>query len=261
MKNPLEHLDEVLARGPHFEIGRYFEDGFNFFKKHAGLLIGAVLMYLIISILLGNIPILGAILSSILVTPALTIGIFIMIHKLHYSEPEAQKFGNFWKGFDLKGKIIVTYLIIMVIQLALFLPLMGWIFYTFSGMDFNFGSFNPENPEELLELFNLVPKLPIIGAIIIFILLTIALQYVPLFLNFYGLEPMASIKYSFKFYIKNIVPITAFAIALMILAMLSLFLFCVGILLGLAIVYPALFFSFIDMTDYDKYKFSDEGVW
>jgi len=90
-------LSNALAGSYQFKMGDYINKGFDIFKKDPGIFIGFTLVYLVISIVLGIIPIVGSIATMAISVP-LSAGFFIMANKI--DKNESHTFGDFFKGFD-----------------------------------------------------------------------------------------------------------------------------------------------------------------
>ena len=109
-------IQQAIANGYEFKIGDYVSRGLNIFKQNPGGFIGFVLLFFIISIVINLIPFLGFLLA-IVVSPPLSVGIAIASHKQESDGDMA--FGNFFKGFDYIGQLIVAYIIMLVIYFIL----------------------------------------------------------------------------------------------------------------------------------------------
>jgi uncharacterized membrane protein len=88
------------------------------------------------------IPLLGF-LIAIVVSPPLSVGIAIASHKQEKDGDMA--FGNFFKGFDYIGQLIVAYIIMLVVYLIIALPLIFMVGFEL------ISSFASGDPETILE--------------------------------------------------------------------------------------------------------------
>ena len=75
--NGLKSNEQVLIDDYDFSIGELISEGLDLFKKGAGNYVAFTLVFLIISVILGLIPIIGT-LASLLITPPLSAGFFIV---------------------------------------------------------------------------------------------------------------------------------------------------------------------------------------
>ncbi|MDX1943445.1 MAG: hypothetical protein SFU99_22960 [Saprospiraceae bacterium] len=169
-------LREALDYGYEFRIGHYFQQGFDLLKKNLGGFIGYTLLYLAIITVLGIIPIIGNIASFIL-TPPLAVGWFIVANKLHKNVPT--EFGDFFKGFDYIGQLILIYIISILIYIAIMSPAI------IVGVSFIY------NITSRLELDTGVPTSLIITMLVItipLIYLGVAWRWAPMFVVFHNMS-------------------------------------------------------------------------
>ncbi|MBK7873088.1 MAG: hypothetical protein IPJ74_21665 [Saprospiraceae bacterium] len=112
-------LRDALESGYEFNIGQFFQQGFDLMKKNLGGFIGYTLLYMAILMVLGIIPFIGNI-ASIVLSPPLAAGWFIVANKLQKNAPT--EFGDFFKGFDYIGQLILVYIISILIYVAIMSP-------------------------------------------------------------------------------------------------------------------------------------------
>jgi len=119
--NGLKSNEQVLIDDYDFSIGELISEGLDLFKKGAGNYVAFTLVFLIISVILGLIPIIGT-LASLLITPPLSAGFFIVTDKIKRNE--AYTFSNFFDGYKLAfGNLIVLSIVSTILVILGFLLL------------------------------------------------------------------------------------------------------------------------------------------
>lgn len=104
-------IEKMVAEDYEFKFNDYINQGFDIFKKYPGGFIGYLLLLMLIGIACAVIPILGYIVS-IVISPALYAGIFIVGKKIVHDEPF--EFGDFFKGFDYVIQLFLGNLIVSI---------------------------------------------------------------------------------------------------------------------------------------------------
>jgi hypothetical protein len=137
--------EKLIAEGYEFKFGEYINKGFDLFKKNAGGFIGYLLIVIVISCVLAFIPILGS-LASLVISPALYAGFFIVGKKILHDEP--YEFGDFFKGFNyllhlflgnlIMGIFVAIGIILLIIPGIYLGVAYAWIamFIVFAGKEF-----------------------------------------------------------------------------------------------------------------------------
>jgi hypothetical protein len=119
----MDQFEKVIKEGYSFEMGKYFDEGWNMFKKEAGSYIGFTLLYFIISMAINIIPFFG--LLSYFVQFTLMAGMFIFMRKQLSGN---QEFGDFFSGFNYFGQIVLYLLVLTLFAIPLLIILFGFIF-------------------------------------------------------------------------------------------------------------------------------------
>ncbi len=113
-------LEDSILNGYHFPIKQYLLEGWDIYKQNAILFIGYLFLILIISIFLNAIPVLGTILYSLVVSPALVVGFYIVSDKIKGEQFEG--FGDFFDGFQFIKPLVLVTATTSIILLVVFLP-------------------------------------------------------------------------------------------------------------------------------------------
>ena len=114
-----KHFIELsLSQGVRLSVGESIKDGFNMAGKNAGPYIGYTIVMFFISMSAAFIPIVGGILTSVLLSPALLVGYAMYARKVDV-EGKAP-FETFFDGFKSNyGQLIIVNLIIQLIVMGL----------------------------------------------------------------------------------------------------------------------------------------------
>ncbi len=230
----------VTRRVPIMHGLTWFGAGWRGFVNAPGLLIGVMLLWFIIAVGLGMIPLLGSLISS-LITPALFGGYLIMSRAaIDDTTPTLEQFFGGLTRPDCRGDSLVLGLLLLIGHIAAFL-LTAAAFALFSvviaGM----------NPMELMtnmrgaaEEFTLtvgmllVFGLTLVVALIPYTILAMCLTYAaPLVLDNRG-SAMTAVSLSFNACLRNILPLSLFALVYLVLAVIA----AIPLGLGLFIFIP-----------------------
>ena len=65
------HIESAIQNGYDFKIGDYFNNGLEIFKKNPGGYLGYVVVFFLISMVTGLIPILGTLIGIVINPPLL----------------------------------------------------------------------------------------------------------------------------------------------------------------------------------------------
>ncbi|MEY3422435.1 MAG: hypothetical protein RIR48_2749 [Bacteroidota bacterium] len=184
-------IQQAIDYGYEFKIGDYFSRGFRIFKDNPGGFIGFAVLFFIITIVIQMIPLLGF-LIAIVVSPPLSVGIAIASHKQEKDGDMA--FGNFFKGFDYIGQLIVAYIIMLVVYLIIALPLIFMVGFEL------ISSFASGDPETILESSQELAKMGIWFFVfaIIFTYLGVCMRWTNYLIVFHKYDAVSAIKTSWQ---------------------------------------------------------------
>ena len=119
-ENQFRKLEDLIANGYHFPIREYIREGWELYKSKAGYFIGFFFITLFISMSASIIPVVGWLANSLVLSPALGVGFFLVAHKI--KNDQKYEFGNFFDGFKLVVPLMLQALILMVIMLVALSP-------------------------------------------------------------------------------------------------------------------------------------------
>lgn len=131
MVNFPARVQQTIDHGYEFNFGEYISKGISLVTKNAGLFIAASFVFFLIMFVLGLIPFIGQLATTFILGPCLGAGFLIAARKS--DEDQALEFGDFFKGFDYIGELVVMTIISTLIILALAIPFIavaGFEMYT-----------------------------------------------------------------------------------------------------------------------------------
>jgi hypothetical protein len=126
-------VESVLTEGYTFKLGDYLNAGFRLFGNDAGTYIAYLLLFFVISLVLGFIPILGSIASLVIGAPMMA-GFYHFAQRQHHGA--TRSFNNFFDGF--KSPLWLNYVLsTLIIQIFTALIVLACVLlvFTFVGWD------------------------------------------------------------------------------------------------------------------------------
>jgi hypothetical protein len=121
-----QKLQNHIQNGYSVNIGQYFSRGYELFKANAASHIVFALVFFIISTILAFIPFVNFIAS--LITTPISYGIFLVCFKYVSTNSKAE-LGDYFKGFDYFGSIILPTLITAIILIIVVGLLVGYTIF------------------------------------------------------------------------------------------------------------------------------------
>jgi uncharacterized membrane protein len=219
---------------------RWIADAWAFTGLQRGTFIGVFLLWVLIAIVLGVIPILGSILSALLM-PVFTAGFILGCDALRRGEQ--LEVGYLFAGFrNNTGKLIAVGAISLAFFLVMVLIVIG-IFGSTVGMFF-LGS--EPTPEEMTDL---------LMTVVLSALVMLALS-LPLYMAMWFAGPLivlaqydvaVALKTSFSACLKNILPFLLWSIAILLLAILASLPLALGWLLLGPVLMASIYLSYRDI--------------
>ncbi|MDX2135104.1 MAG: hypothetical protein SFV52_09965 [Saprospiraceae bacterium] len=231
-------LQKRIDEGYDFRFGDYIGRGFSLMQKEIGLFILGFILFLVLSGIASIVPILGGLISAVVVTPMIIVGFYYTGHKV--DRGEKLEVADFFKSFDRIGDLILTALLVFLVVFGALLP--GLILAISSGVmayvvDGDLSSINTT----LVFSGILLAAIP---AIYFGVSYTWAYPLV----WFYDLRPWQAMETSRKLIGKQWGIIFLFLLVVGILAGLGLVVLIVGILFTAPAMYLAQYAAFADVT-------------
>jgi len=118
-------IEDLIENGYETDVYRYIREGWELFKKNAGLFVAFTVIFGLLSWGLNEVKF-GQLLSA-LISPCLTAGWFIVARKT--SMNEHVEFGNFFDGFKLWQKVVPYYIVATIFTIIGFVCLLIPGFY------------------------------------------------------------------------------------------------------------------------------------
>ena len=109
-------IEDLVDHGYELRISDYISEGFSLVRENLGVFVGFAVVSMIIASMAGVLMI-----GSILVSAPLSAGYIIAANKARSGfKPE---FGDFFKGFDFFGQLVVYSLIVLLIMVCMAIPI------------------------------------------------------------------------------------------------------------------------------------------
>ena len=243
MQDNKAKIDQIISEANDFRFGDYLSRGFEIFKKDIGGFIVFTLIFFVLSMVIGLIPVVGSLANSLFVTPALTAGIYLVARRLDLNEQN--EFGNYFKGFDFTGQLALAALVVSLITVLSIVPfaLVVWnpeYLEWYQDVLQNPGSPPPSFPE-MPPLWSFLLLLPAI-------FLSIVYSWTYMFIALHKLEFWPAMEASRKLLTKHFFIFLVFIIVFLVIFMGSLLVFCIGILAGIPLIMCMNYAAFADLT-------------
>ncbi|MBI5914828.1 MAG: hypothetical protein HY842_05585 [Bacteroidetes bacterium] len=240
-ENPKVKIDQILAQGIDFKFGDYIGQGFSLLQKNLGGFIGFTLVFIILSAVISLIPIVGTIANSLFISPALTVGFYLVARKLDRNE--GTEFGDFFKGFDFIGQFALTAVVTGLILLVSMIPFIISVWGT--GL-FDWYQEAMQNPAAASD----PPSIPFWSIILLApaIFLGLAYSWSYLFVAFHGMSFWDAMEASRRILMKIWPVYFAFTIVVGLIMAAGIILLCVGLLASLPAGYCMVYAAFADVT-------------
>ena len=231
-----------------FNFGDYISSGFEIFKKHLGAFVGFTLVYFIIAMILGVIPIAGQVVNMFL-GPALIVGFYIVANKVE--KGESPEFGEFFGGFKFLGPIVLRVLATTAIMIICALP---FIYFTYdSGLlqwywkllsDQSYAPYAMEDFPgfSFTSLFLLLPA----------IYFAIAYAWADMFIVFKGMNFWDAMEASRQLITKKWLILFGFMFVIGLIAGLGILGLCIGILFTLPAAMCMSYSAFADVAQLNQ---------
>ncbi|MBK6363664.1 MAG: hypothetical protein IPL63_16015 [Saprospiraceae bacterium] len=234
-------IQNAIQNGYEFRTGHYISKSFEFFKERAGEFIGFTVVYLIISLITGVIPIVGTLISIVISGP-LSLGAVIYTHKMQNDQDLA--FAGFFDGFKKFTNLFVTYLFQILIYIILAIPL--FIMVGFEVLQ----AVMSGDEESVLEFGKII-----VGSLSIFAVMGVVFLYVGISLRwslhlayFFNYSPLEAIKESFVIVNKRWFAHFGFILFCILIGLLGILALFIGLLVAIPIISISDYIGFAEVT-------------
>ncbi|MCB0517754.1 MAG: hypothetical protein H6577_05095 [Lewinellaceae bacterium] len=239
--DPKARIEAIIQEGYDFKFGEYISRGFDLLQKNLGGFILYTLVYLAIVMVVQFIPFIGPVAVQFFISPALTVGFFLVAHKL--DRGETAEFGDFFRGFDYIGQLALTSLVMTVIIIASIIPF--FLAVAGSGL-FEWYMDAMQMKTEIGDL----PQMPGWAFLLLLpaIYLGIAYYWAYMFVVFHNLTFWEALESSRKLITKHWFIIFAFLLVTGLIMLAGAILLCIGILASLPAGMCMIYAAFADVT-------------
>ena len=255
IEEPKAKIERIIAEGINFRFGDYISRGFEIFQKNMGIFIGFTLVFFIVSMVIGVIPFVGLFANNLVVSPALTVGLYLVARKL--DRGERAEFGDFFKGFDFVAQLALATLVmwlfisITLIPFAVIFWKYGWVEWYMDIVQ------HPRTPPTDM------PEFPPFWAFLLAlpsIFLSVAYAWTYFFIAFYKMEFWDALESSRKLITKNWLTFFAFMLVAGLIMAAGIILLCVGILATFPAAMCMSYAAFADVTKLNETPGEGDGI-
>lgn len=240
------YIDSALDRGYQFRASDYLSRGWKTFTDNPGGYLGYGVLFMVITVILAFIPIIGQLVSFV-ISPPLSVGIPIAAHK--QNTQGNTEFGNFFRGFDYLGQLLIAYLIQMLIYLIIALPIIIVLGYSFVGLMTD--PTNPDNSTAFAEA--MVSKWPLfLITFLVMIYVGVSLRWTNMLIVFHKYDAVDAIKTSWKLVGKNWFAHLGFVLLMAMVILLGFIALFVGIFVAFPVIMAADYAGYADISGLDK---------
>jgi hypothetical protein len=227
-----QRYEESLHQGFNAPVGKYISDGWKVLEQNIGAFIGFVLLSFIIYIISSCIPF-----ATLIISPCFTAGYYIVAKKIYSGENT--EFGDFFKGFDFIGQLILMTIINGAIYVVVFVPT---YFVIILG---SWGGLVSAGPSTFLAVFIITMLLIMFCG---FIYLAVSYIFASHFIIFHKMEAWNAMEASRKLVGKNWIGVFGLGLALLAMQMIGL-LFCfIGLIVTTPLLYCTIHCAFQDIV-------------
>ncbi len=206
----------------------WIAQGFTLFKQSPGMWIGILLAFIVISVVVSLVPVVGSLAISVL-SPVLMGGLMLGCRDLERGED--LQFSHLFAGFSTQtGPLVMVGVLYLVFALLAVIP-GGAIMAV--GVMAESGAGDPSGASLIFVIIGVLLMLALIIPVLM------AYWFAPTLVVMHGLTAFAAMKLSFKGCLKNILPFLWYGIVVTLLYILAL----IPIGLGLLVLVPTLIAS------------------
>ncbi|MDD3608225.1 MAG: BPSS1780 family membrane protein [Halothiobacillaceae bacterium] len=233
------------------EAGRgwaWYGEGWHIFKANPGMLLLSLILYFILNLVLGFIPVIGS-LASMLLSPALVAGLFLVAQRIAHDEEIG--FGTFLEPLTGEADTRNRLLMLGVFSLG-FTIVIAIVFAIFFGaalsssMDLTPGA-EPDPQHLMAALMSAGGLSMMLVLLVLAALYMMAMIYATPRVLFDGVAPWEAIKESFAACWGNIGALLIFGLAYIVLAIIAMIPLGLGLLILVPVMFAAAYSSYVDI--------------
>lgn len=221
--------------------------GWNIFTQSPIAWIVCAIIILVISIVLGFIPIIGGIVSNILFI-VFAGGLMLGCQAQHAERP--MEIGDLFAGFQEKaGPLIIVGLLFIAASIVLLIVAVI-LFAIFAGSTGLLGALMSGNQDSLATMFgSSVLMMLLIGLVMLALSVPIAmgLWFAPALVALQNISPTAAIRISFFACLKNILPFLLYGVVFLVIFVIAVLPFGLGLLVAFPLLSASTYAAYRDI--------------
>lgn len=222
--------------------------GWGIFTQSPIAWIVCAVIMIVISIVLGFIPVLGSIVSYILFAVFVG-GLMMGCQEQHNGRP--LEIGDLFAGFKEKaGPLIIVGVLFIAASLVLLL-VAAVLFMIFLGSAGILGALMSGNAESLSSLMGggAILSVMVIGLVILglYVPIAMAFWFAPCLVAVQNVAPLAAMRMSFFACLKNFLPFLLYGIVFFVIMIIAVLPFGLGILIALPLLYASTYAAYRDI--------------
>jgi uncharacterized membrane protein len=218
-------------------------DGFDYFKRNAGIWIAITVVWIAILFGLAFLPVVGNLISQLL-TPVFAAGVLLGCKAMDEGQP--LELGHLFRGFSVStGPLILVGALYLaaVVVLAIFTIILAFILL--GGMD-AIAQMLQGNPEQFLGNLPML-AIVILVALGLYVPVLMALWFAPALIAIGGLGIGDAVGTSFRGCLRNIMPFLLWGIVILVLGIIALIPFGLGLLVLVPMIWGGTYAAYKDI--------------
>ncbi len=232
---------QFSGRARAVDAGRSWEwlvSGFGLFRKQPGMWILLLIVYLVLSVLIALVPLLGSI-ANLVLYPVFIAGLMLGCSALERGEE--LEIGHLFAGFKQNtSDLLMVGLLALVGWIVILIPM----FVIVGGGAF-FAALRGD--ASAVAAFGLTFALAFLVVLALSIPLYMALWFAPVLVALHQLKPMDALKESFFACLRNIVPFLLYGVIVLVLTFIAAIPFGLGFLLLVPVVIASIYTAYKDI--------------
>jgi hypothetical protein len=237
-------------------------EGFRLAGLNWGLNIAFLIVYFILVAVIGRIPYIGQVFSS-LIAPILIFGYGIVAHLA--AKNKAIVFGDFFNGFDRVPPLLLTNLLVGIISGLSLIPLLWYVGSAFGGYEGLINTFqsmsNPAEAEAAMGSFRQVLGTLSFGIISLIVLLYTIVSTLLMFSLFFvwykNSEPVQALTESVQLVTQNIGQVFLLMLLSLIIIIISILPCFIGLIFAIPVLNYINYAAFASAVDIDNVDQND----
>jgi uncharacterized membrane protein len=226
---------------------KWITQGFWHFRQNMGAWIGALIVWIILSMVLSLIPFLGS-LALMIISPAITAG--FMLGCQEQDGGGDFEFRHLFAGFSANGGQLalvgLLYLVGMILIIGIVMgTMMGGLLGSMSGAAMGMQGSGMEQPDMGAMMGGMI--LAVLVMMALFIPLIMAYWFAPALVALEDMSAIAAMRASFKACLKNLLPFLLYGIVAFVLMIIAAIPLALGFLILLPVLIASIYVSYRDI--------------